>query len=112
MKIEVFLMLTIVGIVFAIIGLIMHKFPPKKINWFYGYRTNSSMKSQERWDFAQIYSAKLLALIGCCLTAISFLKMFWEVSQKTEMLFGFILTIGAVVLLLIKTELAIKKKFG
>ncbi len=41
------------GVVFMIVGLIMQKFPAKKINPLYGYRTTTSMKSQEAWDAAQ-----------------------------------------------------------
>ncbi|MBR3925124.1 MAG: SdpI family protein, partial [Kiritimatiellae bacterium] len=31
---------------------------------FYGYRTTCSRKSQEAWNFAQRYSAKLLTIFG------------------------------------------------
>jgi len=36
------------GLIFILAGFIMLKFPPKKINSLYGYRTSSSMKNQER----------------------------------------------------------------
>ena len=55
-------MLLLVGIVFILAGSIMYVFPPKKINSFYGYRTASSMQSQQKWNFAQTYSAKLTIL--------------------------------------------------
>ncbi|MDA0356796.1 MAG: SdpI family protein, partial [Bacteroidetes bacterium] len=45
------------GLIFMLAGFIMLKLPPKKINSLYGYRTRSSMKNQERWDFSQKYSA-------------------------------------------------------
>ena len=51
------LTLTVVGIVFWMC-------PPKKINGLYGYRTTRSRKSQEAWDFAQRYSAKLMTMFG------------------------------------------------
>ena len=51
------LTLTVVGIVFWMC-------PPKKVNEFYGYRTTLSRKSQEAWDFAQRYSAKLMTMFG------------------------------------------------
>ena len=51
------LILTVVGVVFWM-------YPPKKINEFYGYRTTRSRKSQEAWDFAQRYSAKLMTILG------------------------------------------------
>jgi len=43
-------------------GFIMLKWPPKKINSLYGYRTKRSMKNQENWDFSQVLSAKKLVL--------------------------------------------------
>ena len=51
------LILTVVGVVFWM-------YPPKKINGLYGYRTTRSCKSQEAWDFAQRYSAKLMTIFG------------------------------------------------
>ena len=45
------------GLLFCIAGYVMFKFPPKKINSLYGYRTTSSMISKDRCDFSQKYSA-------------------------------------------------------
>jgi immunity protein, SdpI family len=38
--------------------ILVQKFPPKKINWYYGYRTSRSMKNEETWKIAQVYSSK------------------------------------------------------
>ncbi|MDO5105272.1 SdpI family protein [Capnocytophaga sp.] len=40
---------------FLITGIILllHFFPAKEINYFYGYRTKRSMKNIENWQFAQ-----------------------------------------------------------
>ncbi|MGB5318592.1 SdpI family protein [Eudoraea sp.] len=46
------------GLLVLIGGLIFKKNPPKKINWWYGYRTKRSVKNQEQWDFAQKLGAK------------------------------------------------------
>ena len=43
-----------------IIFFIYFKYPPKKINYFYGYRTRRSMQNNETWSFANKYAAKLL----------------------------------------------------
>lgn len=45
----------IIPIFSLICGLVTKKFPPKKINSFYGYRTTKSMKSDENWQAAQKY---------------------------------------------------------
>ncbi len=46
------------GSLALIAGLILKNNAPKKINWWYGYRTKRSMKNQEQWDFAQKLGAK------------------------------------------------------
>tara|TARA_B110000003_G_scaffold271561_1_gene305949 strand:+ start:387 stop:737 length:351 start_codon:yes stop_codon:yes gene_type:complete len=43
-----------------IIFFVYFKYPPKKINYFYGYRTRRSMQNNETWSFANKYAAKLL----------------------------------------------------
>ena len=51
---SVFLFVTsmLVPLTMALIGALFRKNPPKRVNWFYGYRTAHSMKSQEAWDYA------------------------------------------------------------
>ncbi len=38
--------------------------PPKKINWFYGYRTRRSMANQQIWDFANKIGAQMFKMVG------------------------------------------------
>ena len=45
-----------------IIFIIYFLYPPKKINYLYGYRTKQSMLNNETWTFANKYAAKLLGL--------------------------------------------------
>jgi hypothetical protein len=42
----------LVGTLFVVIALISLRFPPKKINDFYGYRTPRPMNSQAAWVFS------------------------------------------------------------
>jgi len=44
------LILGVTGLIFYVAGYIQFKYPPKKINHFYGYRTKTSMRSQEVWN--------------------------------------------------------------
>ncbi|MDP4178039.1 MAG: SdpI family protein [Bacillota bacterium] len=53
------MMLFIISIVYAIIGFFLIKFPPKKINMFYGWRTPSATKNIDNWNFANHYGGKL-----------------------------------------------------
>ena len=43
--------LTTNGLLF-LLSIIFWKFPPKKINHFYGYRTPKAMQNLEIWNFA------------------------------------------------------------
>ncbi|WP_339634043.1 SdpI family protein [Bizionia echini] len=100
------------GIVFVVVGFIMLKFPPKKINSLYGYRTASSMKNQERWDFAQLYSAKEMIKLGIVLEVSGLLGFILHLNDKTATLIGISYMIVLVIVLLIRVEYAIKKKFN
>lgn len=88
----------------------MLKFPPKRINGLYGYRTESSMKSQERWDFSQRYAANKMIKWGGLLTLTSIFGFFVE--GIMAMILGAGLLFLFIILLLTRTEKAIKLKFG
>lgn len=90
----------------------MVKLPPTKINGLYGYRTGSSMKSQKRWDFSQKYSARELIKIGIILTLASLLGLVYTPTENIGILIGLGLMLIAVTFLLIRTEKAIKIRFG
>lgn len=54
-------------------GWIWRKYPPKKINWIYGYRTKRSMKDENSWVFAQNYLSKVWLSLGLVLFFVSIL---------------------------------------
>ncbi|MGB6269038.1 MAG: SdpI family protein [Olleya sp.] len=97
------------GLIFVITGFIMLKFPPKKINILYGYRSKRSMKNQKNWNFAQIYSAKQLIICGLFLTIISCIGLVIPMGNKLKLFLSFSLIISSVIYLLIKTENALKQ---
>ena len=105
------LILSTGGLIFLLAGYTQHRFPPKKINHLYGYRTTASMKSQESWDFTQQYSAKKMMQIGTYITALGLLsliidlQLFWSVGIALT-----IVTIGPL-LMLLKVEAELKKRF-
>ena len=66
----------------------MQKFPPKKINSIYGYRTPSSMKNQERWNFAQKFSAKEIIKMGVFLSLSSTIGLYYQPSEYLETIIG------------------------
>lgn len=99
------------GIIFCITGCVMHYFPPKKINGLYGYRTANSMKSQERWDFAQVYAAKLLMQLGFLLSLTSVSALIISVTEHVAMIIGLSLMMATVLILAYKVEKKLKQKF-
>jgi uncharacterized membrane protein len=97
------------GLIFVLVGLFVLKFPPKKINSLYGYRTGSSMSSQEKWDFAQKYSARLMVKWGAVLALTGALEFVFKVTEHQGLVLGFGLLGGFVILIVTLTEKALKK---
>jgi uncharacterized membrane protein len=87
--------------------------PPKTINFIYGYRTKRSMSSQEHWDFAHLYSGKLMLILGVVLFFLALLSLFVKI-QLEEPFLG-LLAVGIFVIgmaiVIYKTEKALKKTF-
>ena len=96
---------------FIIAGIILYFFPPKNINGLYGYRTAASMKSQENWDFAQIYSAQKAILSGIILCIVGILAGFVSMSENLQIVIGLSILISFCIYLFISTEKALKEKF-
>ena len=106
-----FTMLVMVGGIFIIVGMLTYVLPPKKINFLYGYRTMNSMKSKEKWDFAQKYSSRLLVFIGLILAATSGIGLFYSYSEKVDFGIGMGIVLCSVLYLFFQTENALKKNF-
>jgi len=97
------------GGIFIIAGLLLQRYPPKKINNWYGYRTRMSRSSQGHWDFAQTYSARLLLLSGLYMVAAGFLNRFIHIPESQESVIAIILIIALSTLPIILTEKALKR---
>ncbi len=96
-------------VLISLIVLIIFKiFPPKSINSWYGYRTMESMKSTQKWSFAQKYSANI-GLLTVFLTLIIQLTLYLTLGKKS---LTDLLTIGAWLLsmgfVIFKTERKLK----
>jgi hypothetical protein len=99
------------GTFFLIVGFIMLKFPGKKINSSYGYRTFRSMENQQTWDFAQLYSAKESIKLGIILALCSIVGIWYNPNKGITIILGLILIIGPAIILITNVERAIKRKF-
>lgn len=100
-----------VGVIFFLAGFVMYKFPPKKINYLFGYRTVQSMKSQERWDFAQKHSAKEMMKLGLVLATLSSLAIVTNFDHYVDLIIGLSLMTVIVIILFIRVEKGIKARF-
>lgn len=106
----------ILPITIITIGLILTKKPPKKINDFYGYRTEMSMKNQRTWDYAHRYCGKLWMIFGAVLIALSacFLYLYRNASNKdlsTVVLTIIALQMIVMILSVILVEKSLRKRF-
>lgn len=63
-------------------GYIWQRFPPKKINYLYGYRTRRSMLNQQTWDFANRIGPVMLIRTGSYLLLIGVLS-YWLAEAMT-----------------------------
>lgn len=70
--VELYISLGYLGVM-ILLAWLFNKYPPKKINSFYGYRTPNSMKTQATWDFANHYSSQLMIKITIYSFALPFM---------------------------------------
>ncbi len=108
---NLFFMPLLIGIIFMITAGIVYKFPPKKINYLYGYRTTASMKSKEHWDFAQRYSSVKMFQAGVALSVVSLFGLAFPVDENTKFIIGLFLALPSCIFMFFTTERALKRKF-
>lgn len=99
------------GCIFMLVGLFLLKFPPKKINTLYGYRTNKAMLTQERWNFAQKYASIQLIIIGFTLALTSFFSILYQPTKEIGVVISIALLLTSTIALILKVEKAIDSKF-
>ena len=107
-------------LIILVVEIVFWMYPPKKINEFYGYRTTRSRKSQEAWDFAQRYSAKLMTVLGFVALAVAsiahWLRSRLCLNSEYVILYDIGITAVLVVMVVIPsivlTELELRKRFG
>tara|TARA_X000000950_G_scaffold229702_1_gene277683 strand:- start:218 stop:565 length:348 start_codon:yes stop_codon:yes gene_type:complete len=100
--------LTTNGLLF-VLSIIFWKFPPKKINNIYGYRTFKAMQNQEIWDFANanfnktlLFYSGISLLGGLVLAQFSAKEISWE---------PMVLVMLSILVSIIKTERALSDNF-
>lgn len=108
----IFIILTSVGILFMIIGAFLIKYPPKKINSLYGYRTSRSMQSHKAWHFSQRYSSKILFVLGVVNTILGVSSLFTvKLDDMISAVISIAIVLGGVFIMFYKTEKQLEKRF-
>ena len=107
-------------LIITVVGVVFWMYPPKKINGLYGYRTTRSCKSQEAWDFAQRYSAKLMTIFGLAAFFVAAAAHLFInslcINSHYLMLYDICITLLLPIIVVIPpiilTELELRKRFG
>jgi uncharacterized membrane protein len=87
--------------VLLLIAGLCRMFPPKRINYFYGYRTARSMGSHEAWLEANQYSTRLMFRLAWLLMVFQ-LAAYWLLGPEQSLLPAagfFILGLGVLIYL-------------
>ena len=106
-----FLMGSMTGAIFVIGGLLLYFLPPKKINSLYGYRTESSMRNLDRWNFAQKYSAKVMISGGIVFSFISIAGLFIVGNERLSLIVAMVLLFLICAIIYFSTEKKLKENF-
>lgn len=64
------------GLLILLVGYLYQRFPPKKINYIYGYRTKRSMANQQVWDYANSLGAKMIIRVGWLVLAVGLISYY------------------------------------
>ena len=97
------------GIIFIVMGFIMSKKPPKEINNLYGYRTPRAMKNQKIWDYAQVYSAKVMMKYGGYFLLLCLPGYFIDMAPEMAAGVGLIVLLIGVAFMILQVETHLKK---
>jgi uncharacterized membrane protein len=89
--------------------LAFRKFPPKKINWFYGYRTRRSMANEEVWKVANTYSME--KMVQFCLYSFAVPLVCYFIFPEWNFVITVIIHTVLVILVIPVTENHLNKYF-
>ena len=92
-----------------IISFIYFKYPQKKINYLYGYRTRRSMQNDGTWTFANKYAAKLL--VNFSIYSLFIPPILYFLYPENNFIMTIIIHPALILSVLYFTELQLKIKF-
>ena len=87
----------------------MQKFPAKKRNMLYGYRTTSSMKSQESWDVAQAYGARESMRLGAIQAVVGLAVGYTVANEVFPVAYIIVSAVACGIALIARTEIEVRR---
>ena len=106
------IILGLTGFLSVLTGYILRKYPPKSINWFYGYRTRRAMKGQDQWDFAQKLAGREMIRSGLLLAVLGLAGAWLPFTDEVAVVVALVPVILFAFLPVVRVEAALKKRFG
>jgi uncharacterized membrane protein len=101
----------VLALVFFLGGVIMAKYPPKKINPVYGYRSMASMRHKDAWDYAQRLASRKFVLVSIVMFVIAFAEWLLDVQPPVYVLIMLGTMILSVVYVFQTVEKQLAKRF-
>lgn len=97
------------GVLFLLVGALMKAFPAKNRNFLYGYRTTTSMKSQEAWDAAQIFGARESIRLGAIQAVVGLAVGYTVANEVFPVAYIIVSAVACGIALIARTELMLRK---
>ena len=98
------------GLLLVLFGVIYSTYPPKKINYIYGYRTKRTMANQKVWDYANKIGARMMIQVGFLATAIGAI-VYWIYPNETAVFAQAAVIVIGLILGLVLCEMDLNKHF-
>ena len=99
------------GPLMVVLSYIFMRFPPKKINHIYGYRTPRSMRSQEAWVCANLYCPQAFLIVSGLTCIVQLVTYSFMPSAHAIMWSSGFLVVGLVAVIPL-TEMHLKNGFN
>ncbi len=103
--------LVLSGGIFYLAALIQSKFPPKRINYLYGYRTKASMQNLESWKFAQSYASKKMKHMSLYIFILGAFSSFLRFGLMWSLWIGIVTLVLMIALMIFYVEKELKNRF-
>jgi uncharacterized membrane protein len=97
------------GPLLLLLALLYKKFPPAKINHWYGYRTPRSMRSQQAWNYANAFSAQAMVLVSGS-TVLLQIVFYFTIGGKESLIWSAGVLVAGLLLSIVFTERQLKQQ--